>query len=72
MPPTLVFNLLRGFDVATLITVPILLNLDPMWSLGLALVVGLILGAGMNTDDLQEQAKAQREELEVERAKRRN
>lgn len=72
MPPTLVFNLLRGFDVATLITVPILLNLDPMWSLGLALVVGLVLGAGMNTDELQDQAKAQRQELDAERAKRRN
>lgn len=72
MPPTLIFNLLRGFDVATLITVPILLNLDPVWSLGLALIVGLFLGAGMNTDDLQEQAKAQREELDAERGKRRN
>lgn len=71
MPPTLIFNMIRGFDVATLITVPVLLNLDPVWSLALALVVALFLRSGFNTDELQEQAKEQREQLEAERAKRR-
>ena len=71
MPPTLIFNMIRGFDVATLITVPVLLNLDPVWSLALALVVALFLRSGFNTDELQEQAKEQREQLEAERARRR-
>ncbi|MFZ2748669.1 MAG: DUF6297 family protein, partial [Propioniciclava sp.] len=72
MPPTLALNLLRGFDVATLIVVPVLLNQDPIWSLGLALVVALFLRSGLNTDELTEQAKEQREQLDTERSKRPN
>lgn len=72
MPPTLLLNLLRGFDIVTLITVPILLNLDPVWALGLALVVALFLRSGLNTDELQMQAKEQRELLATEKAKRGN
>lgn len=72
MPPTLMLNLLRGFDVVTLITVPILLNFDPVWALGLALVVALFLRSGLNTDELQRQAKEQRELLDAEKAKRSN
>ncbi|QIK71498.1 hypothetical protein G7070_03370 [Propioniciclava coleopterorum] len=72
MPPTLILNLLRGFDVVTLITVPILLGLDPIWSLALALVVALFLRSGFNTEELQEQAKEQKELLAAEKAKRVN
>ena len=58
--------------VATLIVVPVLLNQDPIWSLGLALVVALFLRSGLNTDELTEQAKEQREQLDTERSKRPN
>ena len=72
LPPTLVLNLVRGFDVATLIVAPVLLNVDPIWSLALAVVVALFLRSGLNTDELTEQAKEQREQLDAERAKRGN
>lgn len=70
MPPTLIFNLLRGFDVAALVTAPILLNQSPMWSLGIAGVVLLLLRGGFNMEEMQEQAKEQRVALDAERAAR--
>ena len=42
MPPTLIFNLFRGFDVVALVTAPLLLGASPSWSLGLAGVEGVL------------------------------
>ncbi len=69
VPPTLVFNLVRGFDVAALVTAPILLNVSPLWSLGIAGVLLMILRVGFNMEEMQEQAKEQQKLLDAERAR---
>lgn len=69
LPPTLLFNLFRGFDVVALITAPAILGADPLWSLGLAGVVFGVLRAGMNMEDMQAEAAEQQRLLEAEKAK---
>ena len=71
LPPTLVFNLIRGFDVAALVTAPILLNVSPLWSLGIAVVLLMILRVGFNMEEMQEQAKEQQKMLEAEKSRTR-
>lgn len=70
VPPTLIFNLLRGFDVAALVTAPILLNANPMWGVGIGIVLLLILRAGFNMEEMSEQAKEQQKQLDAEKAAR--
>lgn len=44
VPPSLVTNLLRGIDLVTVVTAPLLLGAGPVWSLALAAVcVGVLL-----------------------------
>ncbi|MFV0451998.1 MAG: DUF6297 family protein [Propioniciclava sp.] len=71
VPPTLIFNVVRGFDMVGLITAPLLLGLDPIWALGLAALVFALLTSGMNTADMAEEAQEQRKQLEAERAQAR-
>jgi hypothetical protein len=62
MPPTLIFNLFRGFDMVALITAPVILGADPIWSAALAVVVFIGLRGTFNLDELKaEQEAAQRE-----------
>lgn len=70
VPPTLIFNLLRGFDVAALVTAPILLNANPMWAIGIGVVLLLVLRAGFNMEEMSEQAKEQQKLLDAEKAAR--
>ena len=70
VPPTLVFNLLRGFDVAALVSAPVLLNADPIWSLAIGVVVLVILRTGFNLEEMSEQAKEQQKLLDAEKAAR--
>ena len=71
LPPTLVFNLVRGFDVAALVTAPLLLGATPLWSLGIGVAVLTFMRAGINWDELSEEAKENRNELEAVKARRR-
>lgn len=62
MPPTLVFNLFRGFDMVALITAPLILGAAPIWSAALAAVVFIALRGTFNMEQLKaEQEAAQRE-----------
>ncbi len=63
MPPGLMFNLMRGFDVIALITLPVLVGWSPWISIVIAVVCYLVLrSGGINTQDLMEQnAEAQRQ-----------
>ncbi|MFT3875709.1 MAG: DUF6297 family protein [Propioniciclava sp.] len=71
LPPTLIFNLIRGFDVAALITAPLLLGVAPIWSLGIGAAVLLFMRAGINWEDLSEEAKQSRRQLDEVKAARR-
>ncbi|MEN0069528.1 MAG: DUF6297 family protein [Propionicimonas sp.] len=63
MPPTLLFNLFRGFDVVALITAPIILGAPATWSLGIAGVVFVLLRGTFNMDELKaEQESMQRQQ----------
>lgn len=67
VPPSLVFNLARGFDMVALVTAPILLGLDPIWSLAVAAVVGGFLIGGANTAEMAAEAEEQRKQLAAEK-----
>ncbi len=71
LPPTLVFNLIRGFDVAALVTAPLLLGIAPVWALGIGAAVLLFMRAGINWDDLSEEAKEGQRQVQAEKALRR-
>jgi hypothetical protein len=67
MPPSLMFNLFKGLDVAIVITGPIMLNWSPWISVVVALVVAYFLSGSF---DMQEAQQMQEEmKKEKERAK---
>jgi hypothetical protein len=62
LPPSLIFNLFRGIDMVALITAPVILGADPLWSVALAAVVFIGLRGTFNMEELKaEQEAAQRE-----------
>lgn len=63
LPPGLMFNLVRGFDVIALITLPVLFGWSPMISIVIAIICYMVLrSGGINTQDLMEQnEEAQRQ-----------
>jgi len=68
MPPTLLFNLFRGIDMAALITAPLILG-APLWaSLALALIVFVVLRGTFNMDDMKAQQEEQQRQLREARA----
>ncbi len=68
--PSLIFNLFRGLDVVAAVTAPLILG-APLWvSLAIALVIYFLLRSGANMEEMQEQAKEEREALEREKAQR--
>lgn len=65
MPPTLLFNLVRGLDVVALVTAPLILGAPATWSLGIAAVVFVLLRGTFNMEELKaEQEALKREETE--------
>lgn len=63
MPPALIFNLFRGFDMVALITAPLILQLASYWSLVLAIIVFVALRGGFNAEELKAEQEAQQREL---------
>jgi hypothetical protein len=70
MPPTLIFNLLRGFDMVALITAPLILGAAPVWSAGLAAVVFIGLRGTFNMDELKAEQEATQREMAAAKAER--
>ena len=58
MPPTLLFNLVRGFDMAILITAPLILQQPVTWSLAIAGVVFVFLRGTFNMAELTAEQEA--------------
>jgi hypothetical protein len=69
-PPGLMTNLFRGFDVALLITAPMLLGVSPFWSLILAAIVAAILLNSMDAEALRARQAEQQKLLEQQRRQR--
>ena len=68
LPPGLIFNLFRGIDVCATVTAPIMLGAPPYWALAITAVWFFALRAGMNMEDLQEEAKEQQRQVADEKA----
>jgi hypothetical protein len=69
-PPGLLTNLFRGFDVALLITAPILLGVSPFWSLVLAAIVAAILLNSMDAESMRARQAEQQKMLQEQRKQR--
>ena len=69
-PPGLMTNIFRGFDVAILVTAPMLLGVSPLWSLAIAGIAALILLNSMDAESLRARQAEQRQELERQRKQR--
>jgi hypothetical protein len=70
IPPGLMTNIFRGFDVAILVTAPMLLGVSPFWSLLVAVIAALVLLNSMDAESLRARQAEQREELERQRKAR--
>ncbi len=69
MPPGLAFNVIRGFDVIALITLPLLIGWSPLVSVAIASIAFMVLrSGGFNTQDLMERNAEAKKELEAMRA----
>ena len=69
MPPGLVLNLIRGFDVIALITLPLLVGWSPLISLAIAAIAYMVLrSGGFNTQELMERNEEAKREMESMRA----
>ena len=69
-PPGLMTNLFRGFDVALLITAPMLLGVSPLWSFVLAAIVAAILLNSMDAETIRARQAEQQKLLEQQRKQR--
>ena len=66
-PPGLMTNIFRGFDVAILVTAPMLLGFSPVWSLLIAAIAALVLLNSLDAESVRARQAEQRQELERQR-----
>jgi hypothetical protein len=69
-PPGLLTNLFRGFDVALVITAPMLLGVSPFWSIVLAAIVAAILLNSVDAETLRARQAEQQKMLTEQRKQR--
>lgn len=67
IPPGLMTNIFRGFDVAILVTAPMLLGASPVWSLLIAAIAAAVLLNSMDAESVRARQAEQRKELERQR-----
>lgn len=70
LPPTLIFNLFRGIDMVALITAPVILGADPIWSAALAAVVFIGLRGTFNMEEMKAEQEAAQREMAASKAAR--
>jgi hypothetical protein len=70
IPPGLMTNIFRGFDVAILVTAPMLLGVSPFWSILLAVITALLLLNSMDADSIRARQAEQKAELDRQRKQR--
>ncbi|NYI70616.1 hypothetical protein GGQ54_001176 [Naumannella cuiyingiana] len=68
LPTGMIGNLVRGFEVAFLITIPLVFGLPMVISLLIAVITAIVLfGGGVNMEELQRQQAEQRRRMDAER-----
>ena len=70
VPPGLVTNVFRGFDVCLLSTAPMALGFSPIWSLLIAGIAALILLNSMDAESLRARQAEQQKLLEQQKKQR--
>ena len=70
LPPGLMTNLFRGFDVCLLSTFPMLLGGSPFWSLAIAAIAALILLNSWDAESVRARQAEQQKLLEASRKQR--
>jgi hypothetical protein len=70
IPPGLVTNLFRGFDVCLLTTAPMVLGGSPLWSLLIAGIAALILLNSIDAEALRARQAEQQRQAEAEKKRR--
>lgn len=70
VPPTLISNMLKGFDIVALVTLPMVLGM-PSWVPGLIVVIvwAVLRMGGINMADMAEKTEELKREAEEEKAK---
>lgn len=68
MPPGLMFNMFRGFDIVALVTLPLVLGWSPWVSIIIALIAFSMLRSGLNQEALMDQQAEQKRQLEEAKA----
>ncbi len=70
MPPGLLINLIRGFDIVALVTFPVIIGWSPWISLVIALIAFSILrSGGLDRDSLMEMQEDQKRQMEEQKKK---
>jgi hypothetical protein len=69
-PPGLMTNLFRGFDVALLVTFPMLLGGSPFWSLAIAGIAALVLLNSWDAESVRARQAEQQKLLDAQRKQR--
>lgn len=70
LPPGLVANLFRGFDMVAIVTLPLVFGLSYWFSVVLGFFVFMAMRGSMNPDELKAAQEQQRKELERQKAER--
>ncbi len=70
LPPGLITNLFRGFDICILVTAPMLLGFSSIWSILIAVIAGAILLNSMDMDSMRARQEEQRKLLDQQRKQR--
>ncbi|MGD7704662.1 DUF6297 family protein [Microlunatus sp. Y2014] len=70
MPPGMIANLIRGFDLCLLITAPLIFGLPWIISVVLVLICAFVLLGSFNMAEMQEKAKQQQAEYDKVKASR--
>lgn len=70
LPPGLIANLFRGFDICLLVTAPMLLGFNAVWSLAIAAIAAMILFNATDLESMQARQAEQKKLLEQQRQQR--
>lgn len=70
LPPGLITNLFRGFDVVLLTTAPMLLGFSPFWSLAIAAIAAAILLNSMDMESMRAHQLEQQKLLDQQKKQR--
>ena len=70
VPPGLVTNLFRGFDICLLATAPMLLGFSPVWSIAIEAIVAIVLFNSFDPESLRARQEEQKRLLAQQKRQR--